>query len=142
MPSIMRKAAPSATANIKKGRDGEAPAGKVSNMSENRDLRASGQPVKPPYNSLKTALGYIAKHRQRRYLFPLGAGKKGRPLIKDNLAQASNDPVQIKEWSLQFPRCWWGLSVKKSGIVAVDIDMGPGKEGKASVQALLDAKLP
>jgi hypothetical protein len=57
-------------------------------------------------------------------------------MIKDNLAQANNTESQIKLWARMFPGCWWGLSVKKSGVIPVDIDMGPDKEGKASADAL------
>lgn len=90
--------------------------------------------ARPP-NTAPIALAYVAKHPSR-YVFPLAAGKKGRPCIKNNLESASNDAEKIKKWARQFPGCAWGCSTKKSGIVCVDIDCGPGKEGRQSMEKL------
>jgi hypothetical protein len=86
--------------------------------------------------TLDIALGYIAAHVGTRFIFPLAPGRKGRPLIKDNLNQASNDPRQIKKWHDRWPGCAWGCACKKSGIVCVDIDTGNGKQGMKSVHSL------
>jgi Bifunctional DNA primase/polymerase, N-terminal len=87
-----------------------------------------------PPSTLPIALAYLAKH-PTRYLFPLAA--KGKPCIKNNLADASNDPAQITKWSKKFGSdCWWGLSLKKSGLVAPDIDVGLGKVGAETYKAL------
>jgi hypothetical protein len=86
------------------------------------------------WQSVDIALDYLAAHPDR-YLFPLGCDK-GRPLIRDNLAQANNDTAQIKRWALQFPGCWWGLSAAKSKIIPIDIDTKPGKNGNRTVEAL------
>jgi hypothetical protein len=91
--------------------------------------------TKPPYNSRQVALDYLEKH-PGRYLFPLGASSKIPFKGTHGHLDASNDPAQIKRWSLQFPGCWWGLAAKKSGIVPVDIDIKPGKEGAATIKAL------
>ena len=56
------------------------------------------------------------------YLFPINAKTK-KPAIKDNLASASIDPDQLAEWSEKFPECNWGISLAKSGLVAVDVDV-------------------
>jgi hypothetical protein len=88
--------------------------------------------------SLATARSYHAKHPDR-FIFPLGAGRKGRPLITDNLNRASNDPEQIEKWAKRFPGCWWGLSNKKCGLVVLDADFGNGKKGKESLRALIAA---
>lgn len=55
------------------------------------------------------------------YLFPLIRETK-MPAIEDNLKRASKDIEQLKAWANQFPKCNWGLSLAKSGLVAVDID--------------------
>lgn len=57
------------------------------------------------------------------FLFPLGMESK-RPCIKDNLEAASNDIEKLMAWAKEFPGCNWGLSLAKSGLVAVDIDEG------------------
>jgi len=57
------------------------------------------------------------------FLFPLGQESK-RPCIKNNLEEASNDIKQLMKWEKEFPGCNWGLSLAKSGLVAIDIDQG------------------
>jgi Bifunctional DNA primase/polymerase, N-terminal len=97
---------------------------------ENRDYKST----------LLLALAYVAKH-PTRHLFPLAAGKKGKPLIRDNLAQASNDPKQLRAWSQQFgPNIAWGCASKKSGLICVDIDCGPDKVGVHSFKFLRDVE--
>jgi hypothetical protein len=86
-------------------------------------------------STLALALDYVAKH-PGRYLFPLKAGQKGGPCILDNLAQASNDAAQLAKWDAKFQGCMWGLSLKKSGLLAVDIDTGGGKVGLESYKTL------
>lgn len=101
----------------------------------------SAQPKQTPPD-LVTGLQYLAKH-PRRYLFPLVVTDpkrpKGKPAIKNNLADASNDPGQLKSWyayHVQRGRVIWGLSLKKSGLVAIDVDCGPGKVGEQSLTEL------
>lgn len=55
------------------------------------------------------------------YLFPIKRETK-LPAIKDNLKLASNDIEQLLKWAEKFPKCNWGLSLAKSGLVAVDVD--------------------
>jgi hypothetical protein len=95
-------------------------------------------------NTARIALDYLEQHSpiggdepSTRYLFPLGAGRKGKPKIKDNLNLATNDPAQIEQWAEQYDGCWWGCACKKSGVVCVDIDMKPGQNGAAAVRALV-----
>jgi hypothetical protein len=64
------------------------------------------------------------------YIFPIKAKKKTPPLIKDNLNAASNDTDQIKVWSAKWPNCSWGLALKKSKRLVVDIDRRPGNVGQ------------
>jgi Bifunctional DNA primase/polymerase, N-terminal/Primase C terminal 2 (PriCT-2) len=88
-----------------------------------------------PQSTLDIALAYVAKH-PTRYLFPCAAGDKARPCIKNNLDDASNDPRQLRKWVEEFPGCSWACSPRKSGLICLDIDMGPGKMGGASFKAL------
>lgn len=85
--------------------------------------------------SLDLALDYLAMN-PGRYIFPIRAGAKFPPCIKDNLAQASNDPKVVTKWAKKFPGCNWGLSHKKSNVLVVDIDTKPGKEGQATFDML------
>lgn len=55
------------------------------------------------------------------YLFPVKRETK-LPAIKDNLNLASNDIEMLMRWAEKFPNCNWGLSLAKSGLVAVDVD--------------------
>lgn len=91
---------------------------------------------------LANAIAYITKH-PTRYLFPTIEGK-GRPAFKNNLELASNDPAQLIAWNDEHKhrgRLLWACATKKSGLVCVDVDMGPGKEGKKSFIALKEAGL-
>lgn len=99
-------------------------------------------PALTPQQSLDLALDYVALN-PGRCIFPIKAGAKFPPLLKDNLAQASSDPVQLSKWSKQWPGCNWGLSLRKSRIMAVDVDTKPGKIGQATYDALdLDYGFP
>ena len=83
---------------------------------------------------LAVALAYVAKHPGRK-LFPC-RGKSG-PCIKDNLAMASNDPAQLKAWSIEFaaPDLMWACSPKVSGIFCIDVDVGKNKDGTPKIGA-------
>jgi len=85
--------------------------------------------------SLDLALDYIALG-PTRYLFPIKAGAKFPPLIKNNLNDASNDPAQIRKWAKKWPGCNWGLAHKKSNVLVADIDTKPGKEGQLTYDML------
>src|SRR5260370_33201370 len=89
-------------------------------------------------NTEKLAQDYIAKHEGRRFIFPIKRGAKYPPTIKDNLAQASNDPEQIAAWSKKFPGCNWGLSHRKSNVLVADIDK---TKAKGKVGALTELGL-
>jgi hypothetical protein len=86
-------------------------------------------------NTLDLALNYLA-FNPGRYLFPIKAGAKFPPLIQDNLAQASNDPEQIKAWYKKWPGCNWGLSLRKSNLMVADVDTKPGKVGQVTYDLL------
>jgi Bifunctional DNA primase/polymerase, N-terminal len=84
---------------------------------------------------LDLALDYIAIN-PGRFLFPIKARAKFPPLIKNNLADASNEPEQIKKWSRKWPGCNWGLAHKKSNVLVVDVDTKPGQVGQATFDRL------
>ena len=100
------------------------------------------------FNSLQVALDDL-KTFPDDHLFPVTPGTK-RPLLKTPdddraahyLAVASNSPRQIKQWSKQYPGCWWGLAAKAAGYIIVDVDgrddhPGPDdKQGRVSLAAL------
>jgi len=88
--------------------------------------------------TIDLALAYLDRHLFSRYLFPIKAGKKFPPLIRDNLAQASNDPAQLIAWEKQWPGCNWGLAHRKSNVMGVDVDTNPakGKQGQLTYDAL------
>ena len=91
----------------------------------------------PIFDSLALALDYLERHYFTRYIFPIKAGAKFPPLLKDNLdSNCSNDVEQIKRWSKQFPGCSWGLAHKKSGLMVADIDTKSPKVGQATYDLL------
>lgn len=95
------------------------------------------------FNSLALALAYLLRY-PTRYLFPIKAGAKFPPLVKDNLASnASNDPEQIKKWVKQFTNKSgvgpnWGVALKKSVLFVADIDTNAvkGKVGQKTYDEL------
>ncbi len=80
-------------------------------------------------STLDHALEYVS-YNPARYLFPIKAGAKFPPLIRQNLINASNDPSQIRRWHAKWPGCNWGLALKKSDLLVVDIDSKAGKVGQ------------
>jgi len=64
------------------------------------------------------------------FVFPIKPLQKHPPLMGDNLAQASNDPIRLRAWRRRWPNCNWGLSLAKSHVIVVDVDRGPGKRGQ------------
>jgi hypothetical protein len=88
-----------------------------------------------PLNTLDIALDYLAANPDH-YLFPIKAGSKFPPTIKNNLADASNDPKQIEAWYKRWPHCNWGIALRKSRLLVVDVDMGEGKSGRATYDLL------
>lgn len=84
--------------------------------------------------SLKSILeGYCARGW---YLFPLKKESK-LPAISNNLEEASNEIGVLMEWAARFPGCNWGVSLAKSGLVAVDVDDDPIKRGLEKWQELI-----
>lgn len=85
--------------------------------------------------TLPIALDYVAIN-PGRYLFPIKAGSKFPPLIKNNLADASNDPEQLTAWAKKWPGANWGVAHAKSSLLVVDVDQKTGKEGERTFDAL------
>jgi len=84
------------------------------------------------------ANAYLKRH-PGRYLFPIRAGAKFKPLLNDNLERnCSNDPKQITKWSKKYLGCNWGLALRKSGIMAIDVDTNAAKnkQGQITYDAL------
>jgi len=71
------------------------------------------------------------------HLFPIKRETK-RPAIMDMLNKASADMDQLEKWFKKFPKCNWGLSLAKSGLVAVDVDWKHG--GMESWKTYIDMK--
>jgi hypothetical protein len=88
------------------------------------------------FNSLGLALAYCKAH-PGRYIFPIAAGRKFPPCVKDNLdSNASNDPRRLRTWVQMFGQVNWGVACKKSKLLVVDVDVKPGKVGRQTFDAL------
>lgn len=85
--------------------------------------------------SLDFALAYLEANPDH-YIFPIKAGCKTPPLIQDNLKAASNDPAQVNEWHERWPGCNWGLALKLSNAIVVDVDCKVGKSGQKTFNEL------
>lgn len=86
--------------------------------------------------SLDIALDFLRAHPQW-FIFPITRLEKDPPLIKDNLNQASNDPKQIRMWHQKWRGCNWGLALRKSGVIVMDVDRKAGKIGQATLDNLI-----
>ena len=54
-------------------------------------------------------------------IFPVKAGTK-EPAIKDWASEATDNPLQIEAWHIQFAGCSWAVACKPSGLGIVDVD--------------------
>lgn len=91
------------------------------------------------FDSLALALAYLDRCFYTRYIFPIKAGAKFPPCLKDNLeGNCSNEPAQIIAWARKFPGCNWGVAHRKSGLLVVDVDTNAnkGKVGQQTFDAL------
>lgn len=70
------------------------------------------------------------------HVFPVNPQTK-RPFFKDNLARATVDEREIRDWWRHWPMAAIGVACGPSGIYVVDPDAGIGRE--MSLPALLDA---
>jgi Bifunctional DNA primase/polymerase, N-terminal len=85
-------------------------------------------------------VGYVDEHFGKRFIFPIAAGKKFPPCIKNNLEDASNDPKQIEEWERKWPGCNWGVAHRKSKLLVADVDTNKAK-GKIGDATYFDLDL-
>lgn len=93
-----------------------------------------------PQASLALGRSLIA---QGFYIFPIKAGAKFPPVVKDNLDRnASKDPIQIRKWVAEFSRNNggpnWGIALKKSNLFVADVDTKVGKIGQRTYDMLGD----
>jgi hypothetical protein len=90
--------------------------------------QSNGKSNPPPRKrTLGLAVDYTDRHFSRRYIFPIKPGAKFPPLIKNNLADASNDPARLEAWEKEWPGCNWGVALAKSELMAADVDTNPKK---------------
>lgn len=79
-----------------------------------------------------TGIGSVVDWRK----FPVRRNDKS-PAINDWKELATSDPLQIEKWKEQdFPDCNWGI-VTGNGLVVVDVDKKNGKDGLASLSAVI-----
>src|SRR5262249_18343683 len=71
------------------------------------------------------------------HVFPLKAGAKAPPLIKDFPKRATRDEKTIREWWAQWPKANIGISTSRFGegeaLIAVDVDNKNGKRGSETI---------
>jgi len=72
------------------------------------------------------------KFRAGLRYFPVRAGAKAPPLVRDWPAKATSDPTQLRAWRKQYPDCNW--AVHTQDLIVLDVDVVKG--GKASLKAL------
>jgi hypothetical protein len=102
----------------------------MSNVSADDSFRKHAE------HMLAVALYYNAIN-PTRYIFPVKPLAKSPPLVQDMLdSNASNDPEKIRAWAKKWPGSNWGLALKKSGLMVVDVDTKAGKRGQATFDEL------
>lgn len=89
-----------------------------------------------PGDTLSIALDILEAH-PTWYLFPIKRLEKTPPLFKDELdTNNSNNPKIIKQWHDRFLGCNWGIALKRSKLIVVDVDTKPGKVGQGTFDDL------
>ena len=91
-----------------------------------------------PGDTLDVAINFLRNHQKGWYIFPIQRGKKKPPCFKNELELASNDLVEIRRWHAAFRGCNWGLSLKKSKVIVIDVDTKPGKVGMETLENLIE----
>lgn len=87
---------------------------------------------------LDAALAYCARGW---YVFPVVAGGKNpHPMlgVEGGFKHATLDRTKIEEWWSRDPNASIGISLAPSGLVALDVDVGPKKQGRESLVAIVD----
>ena len=88
-----------------------------------------------PSDTLDIALDLLKAH-PTWFLFPIRRLEKSPPLLKNELELASNDPKQIRAWHARALGANWGIALKKSHLIVVDVDTKPGKRGRETLDDL------
>lgn len=61
------------------------------------------------------------------------------PLTRNGVKDATDDEAQIQAWRAKYPKAHWGVATgARSGVVVIDLDRKPGKDGIASLKALAE----
>lgn len=81
---------------------------------------------------LEAALEYA---RRGWYVFPVSKRSK-RPITERGHYDATTDERQIRQWWRNTPDANIGVWLRKSGLIAVDVDVDGGKAGRDQVAAL------
>jgi hypothetical protein len=74
------------------------------------------------------------------HVFPIVPRRKN-PLVADNLAAATTDEAQVREWWTKWPNANIGVNCGKSGLVVLDVDTKNGKQGGNSLANLLEGDI-
>jgi putative DNA primase/helicase len=68
---------------------------------------------------------------------PACASPGKHPLTRNGVKNATDDQEQLKRWSEEFPQANWGLATGAlAGVIVVDLDRKPGKDGVTSLREL------
>src|SRR5664280_1088573 len=85
-------------------------------------------------SAVKPPLALLAAH-PAWCMFPLRhGGKEPARGFTDFNGRASNDRKVIEQWARDYPSCNWGLSLLKSRVIILDVDVKPGKVGADSLE--------
>ncbi len=61
------------------------------------------------------------------------------PLTRNGVKDATDDEAQIQTWRTKYPKAHWGVATGvRSGVVVIDLDRRPGKDGIASLKVLAE----
>lgn len=74
------------------------------------------------------------------HVFPIVPRRKN-PLVADNLAAATTDEAQVREWWTRWPNANIGVACGPSGLVVLDVDTKNGKQGGNSLANLLEGDI-
>jgi hypothetical protein len=63
------------------------------------------------------------------------------PLTPNGVKDATDDPVQLAAWREQYPFAHWAVATgARSGVIVIDLDRKPGKDGIALLAAMAKAR--
>ncbi len=57
------------------------------------------------------------------------------PLTRNGVKDATDDPDQLSDWRLQWPKANWAVATG-NGLLVVDLDVKPGKDGRVTLSKL------